>query len=213
MGLGKLDHRVALVAAVASAAVLLTACDANPVAGGCNVSLDSADLIAQRQQAHIADCTPDTLAVDPTAAEPELPDTSIGCLGSKAKAALSDIKGPAVINFWASSCGPCRKEMPALAAFAKEYAGQVRVVGVDFLETYPGAALDLAKQTGVTYPLLADPCGDLQTSSLHPLSVLPFFYFVRADGTVSKPVAGGLDSPEQVADLAEKNGITLKAAG
>jgi len=204
----------ATAAAILSAAVLLTSCDATPVAGGCNVSVSSSDLIAQRQQAGIVDCTPAHLAVDADAPAADLPDTQIGCLGSKAKVALSDIKGPAIVNFWSSTCGPCREEMPALAAFAHQYAGQIRVVGVDWLETYPGAALDLAKQSGVTYPLLSDPCGDLEQSSLHPPNGMPFFYFVKADGSVVGPHAGGLSSVRQVVDLVQQElGITLKATG
>ncbi|HWU23550.1 MAG TPA: TlpA disulfide reductase family protein [Nocardioides sp.] len=198
--------------AALSAAVLLTSCDAKPTVGACSVSVSSADLVQLRQQSGIADCTPKTLAVDPSAAASALPDLKIGCLGSTSTVALADIKGPAIINFWASSCGPCRKEMPALAAFAKQYAGQVSVVGVDYLDTYPGAALDLARQSRVTYPSLADPCGDLQQSSMNPPSALPTFYFVAADGTVSTPVAGGLDSVQQVVDLAAQHGITLDSA-
>lgn len=193
--------------ATIAASVLLTSCSANPIAGGgCNVSVDTADLIQQRRAAHIPDCPTDTGSSD-------LPDVSVACLGSTRKVSLAHIKGPAILNFWSSNCGPCRKEMPALAAFAKQYAGQVTVFGIDFLDTYPGAGLDLAKQSGVTYPLLADECGDLEQSSLAAPTALPFFYFVRADGSVSKPTFGGLDSVQQVADLAEKNGIALKAAG
>lgn len=199
--------------AVLGAAVLLTSCDAKTLAGSCHVSVSSSDLVQQRQQAGIADCTASTLAVKGATSAADLPDTTIGCLGSKAKVALSDIKGPAIINFWASTCGPCRKEMPALASFAKKYAGQVSVVGVDWLETSPGDALDLAQQAGVTYPLLADACGDLQNSDMTQLVGLPTFYFVRADGSVSKPVSGGLHSEQQVVDLAEQHGITLKATG
>ncbi|GAB4009203.1 TlpA family protein disulfide reductase [Nocardioides ultimimeridianus] len=195
--------------AALSAAVLLTSCDAKQAVGACNVSVSSADLVQFRQQAGIADCTPKTLAVDPAATASTLPDTDIGCLGSTSTVALADIKGPAIINFWASNCGPCRKEMPALAAFAQQYAGQVSVVGVDYLDTFPGMALKLARDSGVTYPSLADPCGDLQRSSMDPPSALPTFYFVAADGTVSTPVAGGLDSVQQVVDLAAQHGITV----
>lgn len=210
MGLDRLDHRMAAAGvAVLSAALLLTSCDAKSAVGACNVAVDTADLIHARQQSHIADCTPSTLAVDAKAAATTLPDMAIGCLGSTATPALADIKGPAIINFWASNCGPCVKEMPALAAFAKQYAGQVTVVGVDYLDTFPGSAMLLAEKSGVTYPLLADPCGDLQQSSMDPPSALPTFYFVTADGTVSTPVAGGLDSVQQVVDLAAQHGITL----
>lgn len=206
-------HLVAGAIALLSASVLLTACSGGGIGAACHVQVDTHQLIEQREHAGIADCTSRTLAVDAASPAADLPDTTIHCLGSKAKVSLADIKGPAIINFWYSACGPCRKEMPALATFAKRYAGQVSVVGVDFLDTYPGAAIDLAQQSRVTYPLLADECGDLQQSDLRQPGGFPAFYFVHADGSVDGPVMGGLDSVQQVADLAQQHGITLKAAG
>ncbi|MCL2465551.1 MAG: TlpA family protein disulfide reductase [Micrococcales bacterium] len=197
--------------AIIAGAVLLTSCDSSPHAGGCSVSVASSDLVGLRQQAGIPDCTPGSLAVDAKAPAASMPATSLGCLGSKQRVALSDIKGPAIVNFWSSSCGPCRQEMPALAAFAKQYAGRVSVVGVDYLDTIPSAGLLLAKQSDVHYPLLADPCGDLEQSSLKPPGVMPFFYFVKADGSISGPTMGGLDSVKQIADLAQQHGIGLSS--
>lgn len=200
-------------AALVSGSVLLTACNAGSVGGSCRVSVSSADLVKQREAAGIADCTTKTLSAGSHGEAADLPDTTLGCLGSKARVSLSDIRGPAIVNFWASNCGPCRKEMPALADFAKKYDGQVALVGVDWLETYPGAALDLAHGSGVTYPLLADPCGDLEQSSMRTPVGMPATYFVKGDGTVSDPVTGGFDSAQQIADAAAAHGITLAAAG
>ena len=51
--------------------------------------------------------------------------------------------------------------MPALQAFHEQYGDQVPVLGVDFLDQYPGSALGGRQERGVTYPSLADPGGDL----------------------------------------------------
>jgi thiol-disulfide isomerase/thioredoxin len=195
--------------ALLAGSVLLSSCGAGPGAGACDVKVDTPDLVQGRQAAGIADCTPKNLATTPDGAA-DLPDTTLGCLGSSTRASLADIKGPTVINFWSSNCGPCRKEMPALAGFLKQYGDQVGLVGVDYLDTYPGAALDLAKQTGVHYPLLVDACGDLQQTSLGVPIGLPFFYFVHGDGSVSGPVTGGKESVAETKAMVEENlGITI----
>jgi hypothetical protein len=56
------------------------------------------------------------------------------------------------------------------------------VVGVDYLDVRPDQALKLVKDTGVTYPLLADPGGRLRVDL--KVRGLPGIVFVKADGTV-----------------------------
>ena len=206
-------HRllVTLVALVA-AGVLLTGCDSVAPAFACKVDATTPDLVKDREAAGIADCVPGDWSTDDGAAA-KLPDLRLDCLGGERGAALSDIHGPALINFWASNCAPCRKEMPALERFYQRYGDRVSVVGVNYLDTYPGAAIDLARITGVTYPSLADGCGDLQDTDAPLGAGLPFFLFVHEDGTVSKPHAGGVTSVAQVVDLVEENlGLDLTGA-
>ena len=65
------------------------------------------------------------------------------------------------------------------------------VLGVDYHDTQPGAALELAEKTGVTYPLVADPDGDLDRATRCPTSRgLPITVFVDADGKVVHVEAG-----------------------
>lgn len=80
--------------------------------------------------------------------------------------ALRDLKGPAVVNLWASWCGPCKRELPFYAQLSKKYAGKVAVVGIDFQETQAGAARTLVRDTGVDYPLYLDPDGLLRAIGL-----------------------------------------------
>jgi cytochrome c biogenesis protein CcmG, thiol:disulfide interchange protein DsbE len=108
------------------------------------------------------------------------------------------------VNFWASWCGSCRDEMPALAAYAKSQS-TVQVLGVDFLDTQPGAALDLAKRSNVAYPLVADPKGALDRASPLPhISAMPMTVFVDAQGKVSHIEYAVFTSRQDVADAARK---------
>jgi thiol-disulfide isomerase/thioredoxin len=162
-----------------------------------NVKVDTPAYRALKAQAGIEDC--------PAAATTDggLPSKSLPCLGGGRRVDLSTLKGPLLLNFWAASCGPCRKEMPALAAFYKKYGDRVGVLGIDSADTQPGSALELAKRSGVTYPLVADPGVDLQGTAL-TVRGYPTFFFLSADGTLSKPVAGGLASLDEVVALVEQ---------
>lgn len=187
----------AAAVALVAAGVLLTGCDSVAPAFACKVDATTPELIEDRAAAGIADCDPATWSVADGAAA-QLPDLELDCLGGADGAALSQVRGPAVLNFWASNCGPCRKEMPALQEFYEAHGDRITVLGVNWLDTYPGAAIDLARQSGVTYPSLADGCGDLQETDAELGVGLPFFLFVAEDGTVSRPHTGGVTSPDEI---------------
>ncbi len=199
--------RAARVVGLAAVAVLLTSCDGSgPAALACKVDVDTPELVADREAAGIADCT--TLPTEAGASE--LPDISLHCLGSTESMSLADVKGPAIVNVWSTTCGPCREEMPVLQQFHEQYGDQVPLLGLNFLDTYPGAAIDFARIKGVTYPSVADACGDLQGSDLEILG-MPQFVFVKADGSFTME-QGGFDALDEIVTVAEENlGIELTA--
>ncbi len=108
-----------------------------------------------------------------------LPDLTLAALESGDPVRLTTLRGPLVINLWASWCGPCREELPRYAEFAKKYTGRVDVLGIDFQETRPAAAVKLAADSGVDYPLYADPDGRLRAIGL------PKIILVDKDGRIA----------------------------
>lgn len=189
---------------------LLTACSAD---GGIvvrppDVQVDTPALRAAKDRIGMLDCEPGTGA----AVEGGLPQVTLPCLGGGPDVELASLRGPAIINMWQARCEPCRLEMPALEAFHQKYGDQVAVIGIDFNDVQPAAALALAEDTGVTYPSIADPGGDLMTEGAFAIARrgLPAFLFVDADGAVTGQASGGVDSVAEVKELvAQHLGIRL----
>jgi thiol-disulfide isomerase/thioredoxin len=122
------------------------------------VQVDSPALRAAKRDAGIATCRPG--AGDPVTGG--LPDVTLSCLGGGPSVQLASLRGPLVVNVWGQWCGPCREELPRYAAFARKYAGRVAVLGIDWQDVQPRAALQMAGRSRATYPQLADPGGRLR---------------------------------------------------
>lgn len=88
---------------------------------------------------------------------------------------------PLVLNFFASWCGPCRKEMPTLQSAAARFSGTVDFVGVDHLDSR-SQALDLLARTGVTYRTGYDRAG--RVAEDYGVRGLPTTVFVSGDGRI-----------------------------
>lgn len=88
-----------------------------------------------------------------------LPNLRLSCLDSGGNIDVRRIRGPAVVNLWASWCGPCQQELPLLQKAARQ-GGDVQIVGVDTNDSV-GSALAFVRRTGATYPQLNDPKGKL----------------------------------------------------
>ena len=179
--------------------MLLAGCDEVPPPGKTDVDVDTAELRQIKDEAHIEDCAPGP-------GSGGLPQLTLPCLGGGPSVDLSTLRGPMVINTWSSNCGPCRTEMPALQEFYAEYGDQVAVLGIDFLDVQPDAALALARDTGARYPSLADPGGLLlEQDDLRLANGNPQFLLLDADGEVAHQQAGGLDSVDEILEMVNEH--------
>jgi cytochrome c biogenesis protein CcmG/thiol:disulfide interchange protein DsbE len=121
---------------------------------------------------------------------------------SEPDVSLADLAGkPVVINFWASWCVPCRKEMPAFEAVHRRRGDRVAFIGVDRQDDRSDALRFLAR-TGVSYPSGYDP--EAKLDAPYRLRGMPTTVIVGADGLVVDHVSGPVseDRLEQVLDRA-----------
>lgn len=103
-----------------------------------------------------------------------------------------------IVNYWATWCGTCRKELPDLAALHEKHRSQdIVVVGINF-ETISRQKLeDFVAAQKIPYPVLrSEP---VRQTPLGPVAALPTTYIIDPTG---KTVAGevGLVTQQQLED-------------
>jgi thiol-disulfide isomerase/thioredoxin len=186
----------------------LTACDADdvPVPAETNVDVDTPALREAKQHAGVEDCEPGS----GEAVDGGLPAVSLPCFGGGPEIDLAALRGPMVVNLWGYWCGPCRKEMPILARFYADHGDQVAMLGIDYQDVQPDNAMALVEKSGVTYPLVADPGGDLAAHApFSPRMGLPISVFVDQQGGATV-VPGEIGSEQELLDLVRQHlGIAL----
>jgi len=103
---------------------------------------------------------------------------------------LTDFKGqPMVVNFWATWCAPCVKEMPELDALQKKYP-HVRFVGIG-VDTAANMQ-KFVEKVQVSYPLWVIGAGAIDTLRKlgNPSGGLPFTIVFNADGGINRKILG-----------------------
>ena len=121
----------------------------------------------------------------------QVPSTELQVLGAAEETGeLADYRGKWVlINVWASWCGPCRDEAPALQAFHERHAGEnFEILGIDTQETGEGG-IDFVAEFKLGYPQLHDGDGSYAKEGLKTTGV-PETFLVDPDGNLVAFVPG-----------------------
>lgn len=110
-------------------------------------------------------------------------------LDGKARS-VADWRGkPMVVNFWATWCAPCVKEMPELNAMQQRYPHvQLLGIGIDTADNMRS----FVSKIPVSYPLLVAGVEgvDLTRELGNPAGGVPFTLVLDADGRITKKIAG-----------------------
>jgi thiol-disulfide isomerase/thioredoxin len=131
---------------------------------------------------------------------------------------LSDWTGhPLIVNFWATWCEPCRREIPLLIKLRHERTAHgLAVVGIAI--DFRAAVVKYASAAGIDYPLLIGEDGGLETVDAFGMDlVFPFSVFADGQGRVVAVKVGELHRDEadfildRVQDI-DRGTLTLTAA-
>ncbi len=125
---------------------------------------------------------------------------------------------PLVINFWATWCAPCRREMPMLQTLHQERRDDpLTVIGVaidrlDDVMTY-------VPESGVTYPILVGQSDAMDLAMLFDpqFTAMPFTVFTAPGGRVLTLFTGELHAPQlreilKISDAVAQNRLTVEQA-
>jgi thiol-disulfide isomerase/thioredoxin len=96
---------------------------------------------------------------------------------------LESLKGQVVlVNFWATWCGPCRKEMPLLEQIQRKYAPLgFTMLGIN-VEEDTRQMEQFLKDVPVSFPILLDPANGV--SKLYDVSAMPSTVIIDRQGRV-----------------------------
>jgi thiol-disulfide isomerase/thioredoxin len=94
---------------------------------------------------------------------------------------------PALVVFWASWCGPCAREAPALERFSESHAGRGRIAGVDWSDALPGARAFIRRYSW-TFPNVRDAEGTV--GNAYRLTGLPTTFIIDAHRRIRKILRG-----------------------
>lgn len=117
---------------------------------------------------------------------------------------LSDYVGKGkvvLVDFWASWCGPCRREMPNIVEAYKQYKGKkFEIVGVS-LDKDADSWKAAIEKLGITWPQMSDlKYWDCEGAKIYAVSSIPHTMIIDGEGTI---VARGLHGEELQEKLAE----------
>jgi thiol-disulfide isomerase/thioredoxin len=114
-----------------------------------------------------------------------------------------------LLNFWATWCGPCREEIPMLAALQKHYGDRLAIVGLSIDESPAEEVKAFAASLGVNYPVV------MSTRELERefggITAVPSTFLVDPQGRILQRHLGLLQGPRTEHEVRVAAGLPTNA--
>jgi cytochrome c biogenesis protein CcmG/thiol:disulfide interchange protein DsbE len=126
------------------------------------------------------------------------PDFDLPAQSGGKRASIAAAKGKvALVDFWATWCGPCRASFPKYQALSDKYGDRLAIIGIAE-DDEPDGIEEFAKSTGASFTLAWDS-GKSVAGSYQP-ETMPTSYLVDSNGLVRYVHAGFREGDEQTID-------------
>ena len=134
----------------------------------------------------------------------KVPNFDLSRLGSGAKVTSAVLgNGPAVVNWFQSTCVACQAELGTFASVANKEQTTIHFLGIDINDASPAAALAMVRRAGAEYPVAEAPgIASISLATRFGVGDLPATVFVSAGGRILGEVLGKVPRAELVALLA-----------
>ncbi|MBI2638733.1 TlpA family protein disulfide reductase [Candidatus Peregrinibacteria bacterium] len=151
--------------------------------------------LSSKKNSPIANTETNTLQVEKKSSLNQIaPDFSLAKLGG-GTIQLSDFRGkkPVILDFWASWCPNCRRDMPKLNGFYQTYKDRVEVIGVNLGESESDAQ-DFITSKNISFPIVLDSNG--VAARLYQINYTNVHVLVDKNGNLVRVVPGDINESD-----------------